>query len=138
MIECVRETTTTRILPPPASAILNTAVGAAAAETSAPTKDGATAEDEGNDDATAEESDEKSSSSQTDGFVKQIVDYKIGQSRKTWGRLKEFFYIDIKEVDKCIAPVCKDDNLRRLCNFKKCNRYHCLKCHHLLLGFCFN
>jgi hypothetical protein len=33
-----------------------------------------------------------SDSSQTDGFVKQIVDYKLQQIRKTWGRLKEFFY----------------------------------------------
>ena len=30
--------------------------------------------------------------SQTDGFVKQIVDYKLEQIRKTWGRLKGFFY----------------------------------------------
>jgi hypothetical protein len=43
---------------------------------------------------TGDENDDKSSE-QDDGFMKQIVDYKIGQIRKTWGKLKEFFYIDL-------------------------------------------
>jgi hypothetical protein len=43
---------------------------------------------------TVEENTDKSSLSD-DGFMKQIVDYKIGQIRKTWGKLKDFFYIDL-------------------------------------------
>jgi hypothetical protein len=86
VIECVRETKVSSIaVPPPSDSISKsspTPTDKTSGDSSPPSESAAASSLEGED------------TSQTDGFVKQIVDYKLEQIRKTWGRLKEFFYID--------------------------------------------
>jgi hypothetical protein len=85
VIECVRETKVSSVAAPPSGSISK----------SSPTPTDKTSSDSSpQSESAAASSLEGEDTSQTDGFVKQIVDYKLEQIRKTWGRLKEFFYIE--------------------------------------------